>query len=283
MRALTIFPRKVANGLKRPKRRNIACFLDVGGYSSKVRYILLHVLLDFRCNRASRPTSCTILSFERSDIPWFLPLLGYEWSVQLARGSGRGSTSIDRHHCDDNQNSSKSANQCILMKFQEFATVSHAFSWLRGKGFISIFPFFSTRSKKIKTHSRVATDESRRLLRFQFSPSPIPSLAVSRLPLTFLKNAKGKRGHVYGLGSAQYGEQAPSSSVPNGLAHNLELEMRVGGLETSLQSVRQDVSEVKQDFASTRDAINQLLQTLRPQRAPTEQTFAQPQAPTTQP
>ncbi|KAF3529879.1 hypothetical protein DY000_02040087 [Brassica cretica] len=67
------------------------------------------------------------------------------------------------------------------------ATVSHAFSWLRGKGFISIFPFFSTRSKKIKTHSRVATDESRRLLRFQFSPSPIPSLAVSRLPLTFLK------------------------------------------------------------------------------------------------
>ncbi|KAH0903203.1 hypothetical protein HID58_042706 [Brassica napus] len=97
------------------------------------------------------------------------------------------------------------------------------------------------------------------------------------------KNAKGKRGHVYGLGSAQYGEQAPSSSVPNGLAHNLELEMRVGGLETSLQSVRQDVSEVKQDFASTRDAINQLLQTLRPQRAPTEQTFAQPQAPTTQP
>ena len=52
-------------------------FLDVGGYSSKVRYILLHVLLDFRCNRASRPTSCTILSFERSDIPWFLPLLGY--------------------------------------------------------------------------------------------------------------------------------------------------------------------------------------------------------------
>ncbi|KAF3572028.1 hypothetical protein F2Q69_00060549 [Brassica cretica] len=66
--------------------------------------------------------------------------------------------------------------------------------------------------------------------------------------------------------------------------------MRVGGLETSLQSVRQDVAEVKQDvsemkqdFASTRDAINQLLQTLRPQQAPTEQAYAQPQAPTTQP
>ncbi|XP_033133914.1 uncharacterized protein LOC117127489 [Brassica rapa] len=103
-------------------------------------------------------------------------------------------------------------------------------------------------------------------------------------------NAKGKRGHVYGLGSAQYREQAPSSRVPNGLACNLEREMRVGGLETSLQSVREDVSEVKQDvsgmkqeFASTRDAINQLLQMLRPPQAPTEQTSAQPQAPTPQP
>ncbi|KAG2304395.1 hypothetical protein Bca52824_033046 [Brassica carinata] len=85
------------------------------------------------------------------------------------------------------------------------------------------------------------------------------------------QNSKGKRGHAYGLGSSQYREQAPSSRVPNGLARNLEMEMRVGGLETSLQSVRQDVAEVKQDvsdmkqeFASTRDAINQLLQTLRP-------------------
>ncbi|KAF2612626.1 hypothetical protein F2Q70_00009938 [Brassica cretica] len=104
------------------------------------------------------------------------------------------------------------------------------------------------------------------------------------------QNAKGKRGHVYGLGSAQYREQSPSSRVPNGLVRNLELEMRVGGLETSLQSVRegvfevkQDVSEMKQDFASTRDAINQLLQTLRPPQAPTEQTSAQPQAPTPHP
>lgn len=66
--------------------------------------------------------------------------------------------------------------------------------------------------------------------------------------------------------------------------------MRVGGLETSLQSVtadvtevKQNVSEMKQDLAATRDAINQLLQTLRPQQAPTGQNSAQPQAPTTQP
>ncbi|KAH0897178.1 hypothetical protein HID58_046746 [Brassica napus] len=37
------------------------------------------------------------------------------------------------------------------------------------------------------------------------------------------------------------------------------------------------------DFASTRDAINQLLQMLCPPQAPTEQTSAQPQAPTPQP
>ena len=79
------------------------------------------------------------------------------------------------------------------------------------------------------------------------------------------QNAKGKRGHVYGLGSAQYREHVPSSRVPNGLAHNLELKMRVGSLEKSLKSV------------------NRLLQTLLLQQAPTGQTSAQPQAPTTQP
>lgn len=72
--------------------------------------------------------------------------------------------------------------------------------------------------------------------------------------------------------------------------------MRVGGLETSLNTVtadvvgvkqdvaelKQDVSEMRQDFASTRDAINEFLQTLRPQQA-TGQTSAQPQGPTIQP
>ena len=113
-----------------------------------------------------------------------------------------------------------------------------------------------------------------------------------------LQNAKSKRGYVYGLGNEQYREHAPSTCVPNGLARNLELEMRVGGLETSLQSVtadvagvkqdvagvKQDVSDMRQDFASTREAINQLLQTLRPPQAPTGQTSDhQAQAPTGQP
>ncbi|KAG2251144.1 hypothetical protein Bca52824_081280 [Brassica carinata] len=78
--------------------------------------------------------------------------------------------------------------------------------------------------------------------------------------------------------------------VPNGLAHNLELEMCVGGLETSPQGVtadvaevKQDVSEMKQDMVTTRAEINRLLQTLFPQQKPTGQTYTQPQTPTTPP
>ncbi|KAH0904194.1 hypothetical protein HID58_043697 [Brassica napus] len=104
-------------------------------------------------------------------------------------------------------------------------------------------------------------------------------------------NAKSRRGYVYGLGSEQFREHAPSSRVPNGITRNQDLEMRVGGLETTLQSVtsdvagvKQDVSDMRQDFATTREAINQLLQTLRPPQAPTGQTSDhQAQAPTGQP
>ncbi|WZY94145.1 hypothetical protein YC2023_066474 [Brassica napus] len=119
------------------------------------------------------------------------------------------------------------------------------------------------------------------------------SSAPSRLMLNkaYLKNAKSKRGYVYGLGSEQFREHAPSLRVPIGIARNLDLEMRVGGLETTLQSVtsdvagvKQDVSDMRQDFAATREAINQLLQTLRPPQAPTGQTSDhQAQAPTGQP
>uniref|UniRef100_M4EWG6 Uncharacterized protein n=1 Tax=Brassica campestris TaxID=3711 RepID=M4EWG6_BRACM len=132
--------------------------------------------------------------------------------------------------------------------------------------------------------------EATQLSNTEGSPgSPSASSAPSRLMLN-KAYLKSKRGYVYGLGSEQYREHAPSTRIPNGLARNLELEMRVGGLETSLQrvtadvaGVKQDVSDMRQDFASTREAINQLLQTLRPPQAPTGQTSDQPQAPTAQP
>ncbi|KAF2544641.1 hypothetical protein F2Q68_00031651 [Brassica cretica] len=129
--------------------------------------------------------------------------------------------------------------------------------------------------------------------------SPSATTAPSRILLNqaYLKNAKGKRGHVYGLGSAQYREHAPSARVPASLARNLELELRVSGLETSLQSVTADVSAVKadvgavkedvatmkEDFAATRAAITELIQSLRPQANPQQQPpSTQAQDPSTQ-
>ncbi|KAF3507612.1 hypothetical protein F2Q69_00007839 [Brassica cretica] len=129
--------------------------------------------------------------------------------------------------------------------------------------------------------------------------SPSATSAPSRILLNqaYLKNAKGKRGHVYGLGSAQYREHAPSARVPASLARNLELELRVSGLETSLQSVTADVSAVKADvravkedvatmneeFAATRAAITELIQSLRPQANPQQHPpSTQAQDPSTQ-
>ncbi|KAH0857059.1 hypothetical protein HID58_085320, partial [Brassica napus] len=124
--------------------------------------------------------------------------------------------------------------------------------------------------------------EATQLSNTEESPgSPSASSASSRLMLN--------KGYLKGA--------MPSSRVPNGLVRNLEPEMRVGGLETSLQNVtadvagvkqdvagvKQDVSDMRQEFAATREAINQLLQTLRPPQAPTKQTSDQPQAPTGQP
>ncbi|XP_048615754.1 uncharacterized protein LOC106350454 [Brassica napus] len=150
--------------------------------------------------------------------------------------------------------------------------------------------FVDYRAEELVTQAELEATQLSNTYRSPGSPSASSTPSRLKISKAYLKNARGKRGHVYGLDSAQYREQAPSSRVPNGLSRNLELEMRVGGLETSLQSVKQDVSEMKQDvsemkqdFASTRDAINQLLQMLRPPQAPTEQTSAHPQAPTPQP
>ncbi|KAH0922630.1 hypothetical protein HID58_022648 [Brassica napus] len=110
--------------------------------------------------------------------------------------------------------------------------------------------------------------------------SPSATSAPSRVLLNqaFLKNAKGKRGHVYGLSSAQYREHVPSARVQASLSRNLELELHVSGIETNLQSVTADVSSLKEDVATinenvstTMAAINELIQTLRPQASPQQQ------------
>ncbi|KAH0939276.1 hypothetical protein HID58_006737, partial [Brassica napus] len=142
--------------------------------------------------------------------------------------------------------------------------------------------FVDYRAEELVTQAEM---EATQLSNTEGSPGS-PSASSAPSP----HNARSKRGYVYGLGSEQYREHAPSTRVPNGLARNLEVEMRVGGLETSLQrvtadvagvkqdvaGVKQDVSDMRKDFASTREAINQLLQTLRPPQAPTGQTSDQP-------
>ncbi|KAG5393585.1 hypothetical protein IGI04_023548 [Brassica rapa subsp. trilocularis] len=107
--------------------------------------------------------------------------------------------------------------------------------------------------------------------------SPSATSAPSRVLLNqaFLK---GNRGHVYGLSSAQYREHVPSARVQASLSRNLELKLHVSGIETNLQSVTADVSSLKEDVATinenvstTMAAINELIQTLRPQASPQQQ------------
>lgn len=70
----------------------------------------------------------------------------------------------------------------------------------------------------------------------------------------------------------------PSARVQASLSRNLELELHVSGIETNLQSVTADVSSLKEDVATinenvstTMAAINELIQTLRPQASPQQQ------------
>lgn len=70
----------------------------------------------------------------------------------------------------------------------------------------------------------------------------------------------------------------PSERVQASLSRNLELELRVSGFETNLQSVtavvsslKEDVVTIKENVSTTMAAINELIQTLRPQASPQQQ------------
>ncbi|XP_022556311.2 uncharacterized protein LOC106396897 [Brassica napus] len=138
--------------------------------------------------------------------------------------------------------------------------------------------FVDYRAEELVTKAEM---EATQLSNTDGSPqSPSATSAPSRVLLNqaYLKNAKGKRGHVYGVGSAQYREHAPSARVPASLSRNLELELRVSGIETNLQSVTANVSSLKEDVATIKEnvsttmaAINVLIQTLRPQATPQQQ------------
>ncbi|KAH0884555.1 hypothetical protein HID58_060651 [Brassica napus] len=55
-----------------------------------------------------------------------------------------------------------------------------------------------------------------------------------RLLLTqeYIKRGETRRGTIYGLGNLQYKNKRPSESVPAALKRDIDIEMRVSGLET---------------------------------------------------
>ncbi|KAG5384638.1 hypothetical protein IGI04_036108 [Brassica rapa subsp. trilocularis] len=53
---------------------------------------------------------------------------------------------------------------------------------------------------------------------------------------------------IYGLSNLQYKNKHPSGSVPAALKQNIDMEMRVSGLETLTQEIKSDVHALKTYF-----------------------------------
>ncbi|KAF2560768.1 hypothetical protein F2Q70_00015778 [Brassica cretica] len=92
-----------------------------------------------------------------------------------------------------------------------------------------------------------------------------------RLLLTqeYIKRGETRRGTIYRLGNLQYKNKCPSESVPAALKRDIDIEMRVSGLETLTQKIKSDVHDLKSDFnegtARTQSTLNMILQLLQPQ------------------
>ncbi|KAG2304470.1 hypothetical protein Bca52824_033121 [Brassica carinata] len=54
-----------------------------------------------------------------------------------------------------------------------------------------------------------------------------------------------KKGTIYGLGSVQYKNTSPPMPIPVSLQHNLDVEMRMTGFETTISEVKEDISALK--------------------------------------
>ncbi|KAG2286217.1 hypothetical protein Bca52824_045821 [Brassica carinata] len=72
----------------------------------------------------------------------------------------------------------------------------------------------------------------------------------------YIKRGKTKKGTIYGLGSAQYKNSSPSVPIPVSLKHNLDVDMRMSGFETTISEVKEDIVGVKEDFTALKTEIN---------------------------
>ena len=74
---------------------------------------------------------------------------------------------------------------------------------------------------------------------------------------------------IYGLSNLQYKNKHPFGSVPAALKQNIDMEMRVSGLETLTQEIKSDVHALKTYFnegtAKTQSTLNMSLQLQQPQ------------------
>ncbi|KAG2329199.1 hypothetical protein Bca52824_000379 [Brassica carinata] len=59
---------------------------------------------------------------------------------------------------------------------------------------------------------------------------------------------------------AQFRDFNPTIKVPGSLKRSLDMEFRMSGVETTLESVTTDVSGIKQDVSATRDMVAQFIQ-----------------------
>ena len=91
------------------------------------------------------------------------------------------------------------------------------------------------------------------------------------------------RGTIYGLGNLQYKNKRPSESVPAALNRNIDIEMRVSGVETLMQEIKSDVHALKTDFnegtAKTQSTLNMILQLLQPQASTAQPSQSQHHSP----
>ncbi|KAH0898885.1 hypothetical protein HID58_048453 [Brassica napus] len=88
-----------------------------------------------------------------------------------------------------------------------------------------------------------------------------------------------RRGTIYGLGNLQYKNKRPSESVPTVLKRDIDIEMRVSGLEGLTQEIKSDVHALKTDFnegtARTQSTLNMILQLLQPQASNSQPSQSQ--------
>ncbi|CAL9224237.1 unnamed protein product [Arabidopsis halleri] len=71
----------------------------------------------------------------------------------------------------------------------------------------------------------------------------------------YLKRGKTKKGRIYGIGSVQYRDYNPSETVSASLQHNLDMDMRISGLEKNSETVNANVETLKADMTTLKDDV----------------------------